>query len=171
MTILAEFFIPGKTAFVLKGDGRGFDPAPNPNQSRAFFSLNFGTGVGYFQVNPSCVAFGSRCDSALPINQGNNLIIYGSLESNSIMIQGSLGNSLTPFGRPRIDFGITFSLSGRGVSFSGYRDPFPALEITSSHGGPVYNYAENPAWYGGPLGLTPPYPDQPLSGYFPARGR
>lgn len=126
-SVRGELFIAAKSALGLAGDARGFDVAPNPSSSRAFFTLDFESGEGTFQINPTCVAGGDSCNSALPIGAGNTF--GASISGNSVTVMGSLKNSKTPIG-PRIDFSIRFSASSGGVTFSGSRNAFPSLELT-----------------------------------------
>lgn len=125
--VRAEFFIASAIAFpFLAGDGRDFDPAPNPRRSRAFFTLDFEAGLGSYQINPSCYAGGVGCQSALPIGEGNSI---GSVVSgNGVTVTGSLTNSLID--GPSIDFGITFRAAPGHVGFGGYRNAYPSPEIT-----------------------------------------
>lgn len=159
-SVRAEFFIQAPAALGLKGDGRGFNPSPNPTQSRAFFTLDFATGQGYFQVNPSCSA-GGACQSALPIGGGNNVVLYYP-NSTSIGIEGSLTNSIMTHG-PSINFAIDFTARASGVTFTGTRDAFPSLELTGSAGG-FFTYRET-----SPFALIGPplWPQRGFSGFFP----
>jgi RHS repeat-associated protein len=126
-SVRTELFIAAESALGLAGDARDFDPVPNPTNSRAFFMLDFESGAGAFQINPSCAAGGGSCNSALPIGAGN--AFNTSISGNSITVTGSLTNSKITIG-PSIDFGIRFTASSSGVTFSGYRNAFPSLEIT-----------------------------------------
>jgi hypothetical protein len=126
-SVRTELFIAAESALGLAGDARGFDPAPNPTNSRAFFTLDFESGAGAFQINPTCAAGGGSCNSALPIGAGNTF--NTSISGNSITVTGSLTNSKITIG-PSIDFGIRFNASSGGVTFSGYRNAFPSYEIT-----------------------------------------
>jgi len=126
-SLRGEFFIAAPVVFPgLAGDARSFDPEPNPESSRAFFTVDFETGQGSFQVNQSCLAGGIGCRSPLPIGAGNSLgaVVSGS----SLTVTGSLTNSLIR--GPSIDFGITFNARSTGVEFSGYRNPYPSFELT-----------------------------------------
>jgi len=127
-----ELFIAAESALGLAGDGRGFDAAPNPSDSRAFFTLDFESGAGSFQINPSCASGGGSCNSALPIGAGNTF--NTSISGNSITVTGSLMNSKTVIlGRPAgpsIDFSMTFRASSSGATFSGSRNAYPSYEIT-----------------------------------------
>ena len=127
-SVRTELFIASESTLMgqLAGDGRGFDAGPNPSSSRAFFTLDFESGAGSFQINPTCAGGGGSCSSALPIGAGNSFST--SINGNSISVTGSLTNSRLP--GPSIDFGIRFNASSRGVTFSGYRNAYPSYEIT-----------------------------------------
>ncbi|GJL64185.1 MAG: hypothetical protein NPIRA04_28390 [Nitrospirales bacterium] len=88
-----EFFIQQPVVAGFLGDGRPRDPSPNPDQSRAFFDVNFDTGSGRFRVNPSCLAAGA-CFSAFPRGGGNSLDIFQS--DNAVIITGTVTNSAVP---------------------------------------------------------------------------
>lgn len=138
-SVRTELFIAAESTLggLLAGDARGFDAAPNPSRSRAFFTLDFESGAGAFQINPTCAGGGGSCSSALPIGAGNTF--NTSISGNSITVTGSLTNSKIP--GPSIDFGITFNASSGGVTFSGYRNAFPSYEITRG-GAFLYRGAE-----------------------------
>jgi hypothetical protein len=110
----------------LAGDDRGFDAAPNPAASRAFFALDFETGQGSFQINPSCFAGGIGCRSALPLGTGNSF--QTTVSGGSVTVTGSLTNSRIP--GPSIDFGITVRAGSDGITFGGYRNAYPSFELT-----------------------------------------
>ena len=126
-SVRGELFIAGESALGLAGDARGFDAGPNPTNSRAFFTLDFESGAGGFQINPTCMAGGGSCNSALPIGAGNTF--NTSISGNSITVTGSLKNSIITVG-PSIDFSVRFNASAGGVTFSGTRNAFPSFEIT-----------------------------------------
>jgi RHS repeat-associated protein len=127
-SVRTELFIAAETTLggLLAGDARGFDAAPNPSSSRAFFTLDFESGTGAYQINPTCAAGGGSCTSALPIGAGN--VFETSVSGNSITVTGSLTNSRII--GPSIDFGIRFNANSSGVTFSGYRNAYPSYEIT-----------------------------------------
>jgi hypothetical protein len=124
--VRVELFIAAAIALDLKGDGRNADPAPNPLNSRAWFTMNFETGVGALQVNPSC-AVGGGCSSALPLGAGNSFA--AATAGNTVSIDASLKNSIHTSG-PSIDFHLEFTARPTGVSFSGWRNAFPSMEVT-----------------------------------------
>ena len=129
-----EFFIEAPSAMLLRGDNRSFDPGPNPVASRAFFDVNFETGHGVVQINPTCSAVGGFCRAPLPIGEGNELDI--SISGSTIDIVGSLTQSLmrpVPLSWiPSITFGVTVSPSGT----TGYRDRgYPSFELTRTING------------------------------------
>jgi RHS repeat-associated protein len=100
-----EFFISSPTIFFLgQGDARGFDPRPNPDASRAFFTLDLESGNGFFQANPSCLRGGRFCAPPTKFGGGNPLKIDRA--GRLLKMTGSLGNSVTK--NPKIDFDILF---------------------------------------------------------------
>ncbi len=129
-----EFFIGSPAALGLRGDARDFDPAPNPTRSRAFFNLDFETGSGTFQVNPTCAAAVQVCRSALTIGQGN--IVNVGVRGNTVGLSGAVRNSFDPFGiGPAIDFNLSITANSGGILARGVIDPFPSFELTRTVGG------------------------------------
>jgi hypothetical protein len=129
--VRGELFIQSDTVADLKGDGRGFDPAPNPSHSRVFFDLDFENGRGTMQVNPSCHA-GGGCVDPLPWGKGNNVQIQTA--GGRVSIAGAFTNSIHTNG-PSIDFSIQVFARSGGVSFFGSRDYYPSFELTRTAGG------------------------------------
>lgn len=135
-TVRIELFIQAAISTLgIAGDNRGFDAEDNPNDSRAFFIIDFEKGTGSFQINPSCIA-GGPCVSALPLGEGNNIdtIIVGN---NKLVLSGSLVNSIYNFAPPlmepmgpAINFTIMLDASSHGVGVAGYRNAYPSIEIT-----------------------------------------
>ena len=154
-SVRAELFIAAKEVRGYLGDNRDFDAAPNPSRSRAFFTLDFESGRGSAQVNPTCDTSG-ECASALPFGDGNTLETTPS--GNQIRIRGALKNSMMFWGGPAIDFDITFTATSSGVTFSGQRDKFPSLEIT--RGSKFLHQSEGI----NPSRLVPVFPNEHLSG-------
>lgn len=126
---LGEFCIAAGTAGIFRGDGRGFDAAPNPNRSRASFDLDFERGKAIVEVNYTCTAVGA-CVSAYPFGEGNTANI--TIENNILNLTGSFRN-------PAVGSGpITVNLSmavGPGSAFSLSITPFPSFELTKTVGG------------------------------------
>ena len=152
-SVRAELFIRGRTAWGYLGDNRDFDAAPNPSRSRAFFTLDFESGEGFVQVNPTCD--GEACASALPFGDGNSF--ETKPVNDGFRVTGALTNSMEPYG-PAIDFEITFKPTSSGVTFSGERDKFPSLEIT--RGSRFLHTSEGV----GPSRLLPVFPNEHSSG-------
>ena len=125
-----ELFIKSDTTLggLLAGDGRDFDAGPNPSDSRAVFTLDFESGAGAFQINPTCSGGGGSCQSAQPIGAGNT--VNTGIAGNTITVSGSLTNSMLR-GSPSIDFAIRFAASSSGVTVSGFHNAYPSYEITS----------------------------------------
>jgi hypothetical protein len=129
--VRGELFIQSDTVLDSKGDGRGFDPAPNPSHSRVFFDLDFEHGKGTIQVNPSC-RVGGGCVDPLPWGKGNNVQIQAA--GGRVSIAGVFTNGLHPNG-PSIDFSIQVFAKSGGVSFFGARDYYPSFELTRTFNG------------------------------------
>ena len=119
-TVSVEFFIQQSSALGLRGDGRGYNAAPDPDRSRAFFWLNFERGRGYFQANPTCRVSG-ECRSALPLGRGTSFSVSSSL--NLVRVRGGLANSIIPRS-PAIDFDMYLAAHSAGVTVVGLRDSF-----------------------------------------------
>jgi hypothetical protein len=131
-SIEGEFFIPGSSAFVLKGDGRDFDPAPNLTQSRVRFGIDWENGEGFFEVSPTCFAGGISCTSALPNGQGNtwNITSVGSM----VHITGIVKPSTFHGYGSGIDFDMLFTANSNRITYDITRDAFPAFELTRTLG-------------------------------------
>jgi len=129
-SIEGEFFIPGSSAAILKGDARDFDPSPNIGQSRIRFGIDYDKGEGFFEVSPTCIAYTSSCYSALPNGQGStwNITSVGS----AVHITGAVKNSV---GGAAVDFDMLFTANSNRISYDISRDAFPAFELTRTLNG------------------------------------
>jgi hypothetical protein len=145
--LLGELFIKSERAGPFRGDARDFDSAPNPQQSRAFFMLNFEKGTGTFQINPTCLAGLQICRSALPVGQGNS--VKSSVNGNTVNIRTELRNSFLSWVPKAIDIDVSINISvtarpNGAPIISGSRDPFPSFELTTTVGGTTRFLVQQP---------------------------
>jgi hypothetical protein len=108
--------------------------------------LDFETGTGLAQVNPSCTA-GGECFSAHRFGEGNFLGTRGSDDGGVTMVGSFLSSSRLL--APAIDMIINFSPNASGIPFIGVRDAFPSFELTSTGGGFItYRETDGMALFG-----------------------
>src|SRR5690606_24090940 len=67
--VCISLFIPEKAAMGLKGDGRGYSAASDPDQSRAFIHVDVKNQSYTYQINETCPSNGSDCAAPLASNR------------------------------------------------------------------------------------------------------
>jgi len=151
----------GRGPRLFRGDNRDFTAAGsfiNPNSNRFFTNINFSSGIGFVQVNPTCRAEGawlpgSECSSARPIvlgeYDGKNLLDpkydknYFSMQrgGDTYRLKWSVVQSDQGFGqdvlRPRADGKLDFTAArgGSGLETVWSGDCFPSIEVMRVSGG------------------------------------